>query len=306
MKLKSIFLVAVAIIMASCSSGVPNKSIFKSLSSKEIARGVKVDSTFKDFYDGITEIMFLIPDAAKERYENLTYKNTFEAYCIDNDINKLSKHFKDWDKEWEKTYGKDHEKIDSVLNYWDEYAKQNSPDKFVKVELVDLSKSWSSIHAKFKITALKETLESVKFTFSFSEKTGSKEKVNINCSEYYYRGINPSESGGYSKYIDSDYLKSLSDVSLEGFLQQYDYSIFIKQANTKDRIYGENDNNIPYAIQLYRENTDSSAVYRIKERIINELIDGDYVSKEEFRSDKADEWVHDKYPQEMEFLDEIR
>lgn len=306
MKLKSIFLVAVAIIMASCSSGVPNKSIFKSLSSKEIERGVKVDPSFEEFYDGITEIMFLIPDAPKERYKNLTYKNTFEAYRIRKDINHLSKYFKNWDKEWEDKYERDFEKLDSLLNYWDTYVKQNPPEKFAKVELVGISRGWDSYDANFKITSLCDDLESVFFKFNFSQKNDPKKSASKECSAYFYNSLNSSESGVDSEYISSDKLNSLNEVSLDGFLQQYDYSIEYLGVRCGGHSYGRrSDNNIPSSVKFYWENTDSTRVLLKKEDIIKCEIDENYVSKIQYRKDKAREWLDEKYPQEMEFLDEI-
>ena len=79
----SIFAAVLVIIAASCSS-IPNKSVFESLDTKELAKAIKSDELFERVYEDYSKAASCFNEIEKAKYSDITWRKIYKA--VDSNV----------------------------------------------------------------------------------------------------------------------------------------------------------------------------------------------------------------------------
>lgn len=127
------------IAFASCNT-IPNKPVVTKLTTNELSRAIKADSSFATFYKNIRNKVDKLSDIKRAEYNEVTYKRLFNYIKFFKDTTYWKPKTKKWEQEWENKFGVYSVKADSLIDYWKNYLKENSLNKYVKIELVRIDK----------------------------------------------------------------------------------------------------------------------------------------------------------------------
>ena len=156
-------LIIISTVFIRCNNPL-KKSIFEPLTVEELKKVIDKDTSFRENYKGIRLVRDSIEQDELEEVNwiDLTYQRLQDLNHFAIDTSYFNPRREQFKKEWELKYGGYHLKVDSISNHWKKYKEENSLERFVKIELVNLRKdrySYSSnikdIYLGFRLTPLK-------------------------------------------------------------------------------------------------------------------------------------------------------
>lgn len=278
------------ILLSSCHDNL-NKSILEPLTVEELKSEMKKDSDFISFYEDFQRIREkkLDSDVVQAKYGDLTYRRIWNFMKYYHDPSTFEEIWKEAESRYN-AQNKDYSKsLDSLSHYWKAHAAKYDPNSYVKIEFEAIDREYYSssqvlktVNIGFNITALKGTVEQLKFSYKI------KPKISEGRSSFW------DDDGGScicSSPINSSSVRYWElPYSLMDALQyktasevHRDYDIIIKVSRV--RINGENidaaDYYMPYEISSYLSDP-KDKYYR--DLVIHEHIDESYMSIEEYAS----------------------
>lgn len=152
---------------------------------------------YADYKDGFFEDM-----EHRMKYGELTYRDISDA------VIKLENSIQDVHDEWRQKYGKSHDKMDSIVNYWKEYYKNNNADSYIGVDFVEHVSRVDYIYAM--IYAKKKELKNARILLS--SKVSLDTAVTHKLPELFYENTDFSAeahldaimASGVEYYYDGD------------------------------------------------------------------------------------------------------
>jgi len=294
MKRLSILIFGLAIILASCNK-ISDKPVSEKLSTDELSKAIKSDTSFTSFYENIRKGVDEIDDIKKAKFKDVTYRRLFKYYKFLQDTTYWKPLHEQWEKDWKNDFGIYTTKADSTLNYWKNYLAENSLDKYVKVELAQIDKEYydyigelKEVNLGFRLTPLQGTIEQIRFNYGYKAKiNGDKyfEKHNCISTSPFSSSIIRYWEVGYSDKDD------FAGKSVETFLRDYNLQIEITSIRKNGVNISSDDLNVPEEVSDYLTYGESDDIMRdyYKEKVIKALINNAYMDKWEFISKKADE-----------------
>ena len=302
-----IFAAVLVIIAASCSS-IPNKSVFESLDTKELAKAIKSDELFERVYEDYSKAASCFNEIEKAKYSDITWRKIYKAEKFQNDTAYVNPLFKEWVNEWNDKYGCYDEKVDSVLARWKKYKDDNSLSRFVSVEFAELDKEYYSydyevknVNLGFRLIPKDGTIQQIKFNYRFSAKINPAYGEKHNC-------ISTSPfSSPVVRYWEASYSeeKTLKNLSTSEFKRDYDIKVEITDVRRNGINYSISDLSIPETVTDYWENDLSFMNDYYLEKLIKDQIDSNYKRQYEYTLEKWDEIMKQKYPREYEFMQKV-
>jgi len=115
------------ILLFSCQENPMDKSIIEPLTIEELRVEMDNDSLFEDNYKRIEEVRekVLTDDIKKAKYSDVTYRQVNEFLNWWRDTTNLNQFWRESDMAWEKKYAPLLKRVDSVIEYWEEYRDRN-------------------------------------------------------------------------------------------------------------------------------------------------------------------------------------
>ena len=281
--------------LTSCSS-ISNKSVSEKMSTAELSAAIKSDTAFSAFYENIRKSVDEMSDIKKAKYNDVTYRRLFKYYKFITDSMYWEPLNEKWEKEWATKFTVYISKADSALNYWRNYLEERSLDKYVKIELSQISKEYyeyfggiKEVNLGFRLTPLQGTIEQVQFTYGY--------KPKINGDNKYYEKHNCISISPFSLpttrywevgYSDRD---NFDGKTVETFLRDYNLYVEITSIRKDGVNISVDDISIPKKIsECFENEKDYPELFEFsKQELIRELIYKDFITKREYRSKKKDE-----------------
>lgn len=298
------------LILCSCNN-VPNKSIFEPLSTNELAKIIKSDTSFAEFYQHQQEITLKLNEIDKAKYNDITYRNLYKMYKYVSDSTIMKPLKENWNTEWQSEFGIYTHKIDSVLNYWRNYKNNNSLNRFVRIEFAELYKEYYSysgdvknVNIGFRLTPLQGKIEQIKFNYRYSAKINDFYGDKNNCIS-----TSPFASP-VVRYWEVNYSdeKKLKNSSTSEFNRDYDIKIEITDIRKDDKNYSITDFNIPESVVKVLEEDSIRYPYlynSYKEDIAKDILRPDYKGYYDFKSEKITELLKSKFPREYSYSEYV-
>lgn len=315
MKLKFILLTTISLLLCSCNK-IPKQSIFEAIDTKELASIIKKDTLFIPFYEFIQEETEDFNEIEKARFNDITYRKLYSMVEYTQDTTKLNPLCKKWGNEWEEQFSLYDAKADSVIQYWQNCVKNNSLDRFVKIEFAAIDKDYygyfdevKDVNFAFKLTPLQGKIEQIRFNYRYTAKINDiqyAEKHNCISTSPFSKPIVRYWEVGYS---DEKRLKNLTS---SDFKRDYNIAFEITEIRKDGVNYSVDDLEIPKSIasffdidtlrfpllyQLYKDDA--------KRDIISEEFCIEYQTKSEFIENKVKQLAQKKFPKEVAFMDYI-
>lgn len=298
------------LLLYSCSN-IPNKSIFESLSTEELSKIIKNDTLFIDFYENHRKIAEKLNEIDKAKFNDLTYRDLYKMYSYMNDTTVMNPLNEEWDAEWNAEFGSYNNKVDSVINYWVKYKKDNSLNKFVTVEFAEIDKDYytynydvKNVNLGFKLIPLQGAIEQIKFNYKYSA------KINDFYGDKYHCISTSPFFSPVIRYWEVDYSneKRLKNLSTTEFIRDYNIQIEITSIRKDGVNYSIEDLNIPDVVSLVIDNDSIRYPYlhqSYKQDVIQEILCPDYKSNNKFRQEKLEALLKQKFSEEFAYLEYI-
>lgn len=311
MKKVCILLFVVAFLLDSCNK-IPDKSVSEKLSTKELSKVIKSDTSFTDFYEHIREQVDDMSDIKKATYNDITYRRMFRYYKFLQDTTFWNPLSKQWEEEWDSEYGIYLQKADSVLNYWKKYLDEKSLGKYVKIELADIDKEYYSYAAGlkevslgFRFTPLQGKIEQLNFNYSYVAKINESSKL---YDKNYCISTSPF-SGPTIRYWKVDYSEEdrFERHNVETFLRDYNLYIEITDIRKDGKNISSRDFSVPDEVsQCLDYEKDYPFLFEYsKSDLIKNLIYREYVTEMDYQVKKGDEIREKKDKLCFDFLNEM-
>ena len=290
------------ILIVSCSNPT-NKKIFEELTVDELKTAIEKDTLFEDTYKLIElkKDSVLTSELDKVKWSDLTYKRVhdFVKYTADTTISKpLREKFK---AQWENQYGGIIKQVDSVSEYWKNYAKENSLDQYVTVELVTLDKEYYSyaggirnVNLGFKLTPLKGKIDQMRFGYKIEAKLDEDDTENnyssiLSALDYSWCRMSRPFSKPTTRYWEASYSneKILKSRSVKTLLRDYNIKIIIDEIRINGQNIDKDDLGIPESIERYWEYENREYLSDLYlDDVAEELLNKEYVRDYEFINKK--------------------
>jgi hypothetical protein len=271
---------------------IPNKSIFEELTQEELETAVKSDSLFAKLYEELCEQKDTFSETQKVYFKDLTYRRVYKfiklLYSYAEDTMQRAQLEKEWEEEWENTFGKDLDIVKDTVKYWENH----SLSRFAKVELSNFSYiNPQEAYIHFKITPLMGSLERIEFIFRYDDDFWGEEIQHYIYSDPIHKTI----EGAWR--IDPYLYK---DITASEFLQMYDWSIMITNIRKNGVDYSILTLGIPQEIlAILREWTPEN------EEAVAKLFNPSYMSRDTYIQNKFEEEFRDYDSLCCEFFDYI-
>ncbi len=308
---KLLFLLSFTFVLISCDRQL-NKSVFTPLSVEDLSKTLKNDSTFGDTYKIIREKCDSesLDDIKKAKYYSITYKDicNYISYAKDSDYFKPL--IEEWEKEWSSKYEKYDIKIDSVINYWKKYKKDNALDTYVDIELTKIDKEYYSylndvkeINLGFTLTPLKGKIDQLIFSYNIKLKINDNGESYISVLDKHRCLLSETLSESNVHYWKVDYsdMDKLKGHTLSSFLRNYNIHIKIEEIRIDGINKTEDNLGIPESVKDYLKYES----WLDKGKIAKDLINKDYVTKYEYVKQKKLEKLNKKLRLVNEFVEKI-
>lgn len=307
----SLLILGLTIIFSSCSN-VSNKPVFEKLSTDELSKAIKSDTMFTSFYENIRKSVDEMDDIQKATFNDVTYSRLFEYYKFLLDTTYWKPLSEKWEKEWEKEFGIYSTKADSTINYWKKYLAKNSLDKYVKIELSNISKEYydyigglKEVHLGFRLTPLQGPVQQIRFDY------GYKAKIHGDDEDYEKHRCIDTDPLNSSRidYWEADYSDKdlFAGKNTETFLRDYNVYIEIVEIR-KDGVNISTANSavpkeVTECLEVEKEYPTLFEMY--KDDLTKNLIKKDYIGKREYCNKKAEEIQENEDKLCYDFLKEL-
>ena len=306
------------ILIVSCSNPT-KKKIFEELTVEELKSVIEKDTLFEETYKLIElkKDSVLTSELDKVKWTDLTYKRIYDfvKFTADTTISKpLREKFK---KQWEIQYGGIVKEVDSISKYWKNYAKENSLDQYVKVELITLDKEYytyaggiRNVNLGFKLTPLKGKLDQMRFGYKIEAKldednTETEYSSILSALDYSWCRMSRPFSKPTIRYWEASYSneKILESRSVKTLLRDYNIKIIVDEIRIDGQNIDKDDLGIPKSIERYwkYENREYlSDLYM--DDVAEELLGKEYVRDYELINQKFDSIYNKKDKLSYQFL----
>ena len=171
--MKKVFLclcIVTLIVASVCCTGNPlGKSITEPFALNEIEKLEEQYSGFRSLYDEIDHRIRFCTDGEKAMFLNVTYQ---QCYDYNKTIRERDAQWnEEAEKEWNRKFGNLSERVDSVLESWEEWEKKNCLESKVKMEPAAFIKpEYGSTQIKIKVTSLVGQLDGCRGVFAIDPK----------------------------------------------------------------------------------------------------------------------------------------
>lgn len=296
--------------LSSCNSPL-KKSVIEPLEIKDLKDIIEKDTLFEFTYKAIQEIrdLKLTDDVEKAKWSDMTYDRVHKMVQLYSDTLAQSKYTGKIKSDWNSKFGMYIPKLDSILNYWIKYKKDNSLETYVKVELFDVQtdeRGYASMG--FKITPLKGEIDNLHFNYVFNKKSDEKTKREKNISSINDRFWVVSISDKISKSkifweFDPKNDDIIKNKILEEVLKEYEFKLEVSKININGVRLSIYDQKTPISIDILldmEENDFMREYYR--NDLIKEYLNENFVSYSSFKSSKIDSIAKIIDPKVIEFL----
>ena len=321
---KLILLVFILITILGCNRP-QNRSIFEQLALKDLNSIIEKDTSFQYTYRYIvyTRDSILKTDADRIKWLDLTYSRIHKYNKLAADTSYFKQFKYKFQGDWQKKYSFYLLKVDSVLDYWGKYRKENSLENYVRIELADIKKNYydflgnlESISLGFRLTPLKGTIEQLSFSYKI-ESIMPSEKIEVDSS------ISSVHSGSamswclsttpFSKPIvkywkvNDKYEALLKERDLQFVLKNYNIVTEVEKIKVGAKNISIADLHIPGSIVEFGHLKPDSILPGLKndyhrEEIIKELLYTYYVGESEYVDRKIDSILKRKDPLSHDFM----
>ncbi len=301
----------ILIILVSCDSHL-NQSIFTPLSIDDLSKSIKKDTAFADLYKGIREMCDSkeFGDIEKAKFNDITYKDMFDFYEYVQDTTRFKSIDEKAIAEWKDKYSIYDSKIDSVINYWENYKKSNSLENFVDIELAEIKKEYYSysgsvrrVNLGFRLTPLKGEIDQLIFSYYIKPKINDNDDYDtyISTLDKTRCLLSKPFKDTVTQYWEANFSNEriLKDQTLDSFNRDYNIHIKIEEV----RMDGQNkgDMAIPESVNDYIKSESES----YKTDIAKELLGKDYLPQYSYLNEKRLEAIKSKFPQVYDFLETV-
>ncbi|MFC4632422.1 hypothetical protein ACFO3O_00770 [Dokdonia ponticola] len=311
-------LLVFTIFISSCSSPT-DKKIFEKLTVEDLKTAIENDTLFKSTYQLIEfqKDSVLTTELDKVKWSDLTYSRIHELVEFANDTT-LTKPLKEqFEKEWKSKYGIVAEQIDSVSVYWKKYAKENSLDQYVKVELVSLDKDYysyssgvRSVNLGFKLTPLKGKIEQMRFGYEIQSKLDEDNEKSeysylLSTMDYSWCRMSRPFSKPTTRYWEANYTneKILESRSVKTLLRDYNVNIAVDEIRIDGKNIDRDDLGIPKSIERHWEYENKEYLSDLyMDDVAKEVLGKNYVRNYEYRNEKMDSIYREKDKLAYEFI----
>src|ERR1035437_6581231 len=278
--MKKLYLIIYLIVLAlSSCNNISDKSVSEKLSTDELSKAIKTDTSFSKFYENIRKEVDDMSDIKKAKFNDVTYRKLFKYFKFLTDTIYWKPLSENWDKEWENKFGIYLSKADSTLNYWRKYLKDNSLNKYVNIELAQIDKEYyeyiggiKEVNLGFRLTPLQGTIEQIRFTYGYKPKINGDSKYFekhscISTSPFSSPTVRFWEVG----YSDRD---NFSGKNVETFLRDYNLYIEITSIRKDGVNLSTDDFAVPKKVsECFENEKDYPALFELtKDELIKELI----------------------------------
>ena len=311
MKVKYIIATALlGLCLYSCSN-IPNKSIFEPLTTDELSKVIKKDTSFIEFYEAQRKISEKLNEIDKAKFADLTYRRLFKMYQYIQDTAIMVPIAQEWSAQWETLFGPYYNRADSVITYWTKYKNDNSLNKFINIEFAELNKEYytysydvKKVSLGFRLTALQGPVEQVMFNYKYSAKISDFYGEKHNCI------LTAPFENSILRYWEVEYSdeKRLKNSSTTEFARDYDIEIEITNVRKDGINYSLDDLKIPEPVLKVMKTDSAKYPYlylSYKEDMIKTTLYPSYKSSNEFRLEKFEQLMKDKFPEEYAYVDYI-
>lgn len=289
------YILGLTIIISSCNN-IPNKPVSEKLSMEELSKAIKSDTMFTHFYENIRKSVDEMDDIKKAKFNDVTYSRLFDYYKFLQDTTYWRPLSKKWEKDWEKEYGIYSIKADSTINYWKKYLEENSLNKYVKIELVDISKEYydyvgglKEVNLGFRLTPLQGAVQQIRFDYGYIAKIHGDNKYYDKHSCIKTDPLNSSQINYWEVgYSDRD---KFAGKNIESFLRDYYVYIEVLEIRKDGINMRTEDLAIPEVVTKFLEIEKEYPILidLYKDDIITNLIKNDYIGRWKYRNKKAEE-----------------
>jgi hypothetical protein len=306
------------IFIASCSNPT-DKNIFEKLTVEELKSGIEKDSLFETTYKLIEfqKDSVLTSELDKVKWTDLTYSRIHDLMKFVSDTTITNPLREKFEAKWKSKYNKIAKEIDSISEYWKKYAKENSLEQYVKVELVSIDKEYYSyssgirnVNLGFKLTPLKGKIEQMRFGYEIQPKLDEDDKNSLysdlfSTMNYSWCRMSRPFSKPTTRYWEANYSneKILESRSVKTLLRDYNVNIKIDEIRINGKNIDRDDLGIPKSIKRHWEYEDDRLLSDLyMDDVAQELLGKRFVKDYEFISEKMDSIYRKKDELAYEFL----
>jgi len=304
--------------IASCSNPT-DKNIFDKLTVKELKSEIKKDSLFETTYKLIEfqKDSVLTSELDKVRWTDLTYSRIHDLMKFVSDTtitNPLREKFK---AKWKSKYDKVAKEIDSISEFWKKYAKENSLEQYVKVELVSIDKEYYSyssgirnVNLGFKLSPLKGKIDQMRFGYEIQPKLDEDDKNSLysdlfSTMNYSWCRMSRPFSKPTTRYWEANSTNEniLESRSVKTLLRDYNVNIKIDEIRINGKNIDRDDLGIPKSIERHWEYENDRLLSDLyMDDVAQELLGKRFVKDYEFISEKMDSIYRKEDKLAYEFL----
>lgn len=304
--------------IASCSNPT-DKNIFDKLTVKELKSEIEKDSLFETTYKLIEfqKDSVLTSELDKVKWTDLTYSRVHDLMKFVSDTTKTNPLREKFEAKWKSKYDKVVKEIDSISEYWKKYAKENSLEQYVKVELVSIDKEYYSyssgirnVNLGFKLTPLKGKIEQMRFGYEIQPKLDEDDKNSLysdlfSTMNYSWCRMSRPFSKPTTRYWEANYTneKILESRSVKTLLRDYNVNIKIDEIRINGKNIDRDDLGIPKSIERHWEYENDKLLSDLyMDDVAQELLGKRYIKDYEFIGEKMDSIYRKEDKLAYEFL----
>lgn len=221
--------------------------------------------------------------------------------CFIRDTAYFSKKREKWSENWEKVYGHNLAKVDSVLDYWKKFKVAHPASSYATINIVDITKTYytyvrglKDIYFVFEFEPKVEGVDYIKFNYSYKDvKTGEvRETKGLEYSSPLKDKAKRSYHVGYGE------MSLFEKESFSSIMKKYEFSIEIETVKVNGT---DVKDYIPWSVRkLMYDETDK--YYRDETAC---LADTNHITERDYSRDKYLETIKDKDAKTLEFIEEI-
>lgn len=298
------FLSLIAVVILFSCNNPKKRSIFENLTLDELKSEIEKDSLFETTYK-LVELKrdsLVKNDIDKIKWTDLTYARLHEFVRFVSDSSQNNKYEKDITLKWNNKYKPVLARVDSTIQYWKQFLKENSLEQYVNIELVSIEKEYYTytsgvrqVNLGFKLTPIKGKIDQLIFSYNLEAKINETKQSEYSLLSTDFDRSRCLMSRPFSKpivkywkagYSDEDILKSRS---VESLLRDYNLNLRVEEI----RINGNNINRdslgVPEPIMSYwRYQEYESLKENSIEEIASDLIGLEYTSLASTMNKKID------------------
>ena len=308
------FLGGLLITLTSCNP--LGKSISEELTVEEIKSAVDNDSLFDVAYKMI-EMFKEVNENDKlvlAKHSELTYQQFLDYQRFLNNKEFWDKKKMELENEWTNTHETSFNKGLEYIQDWqkkrDAYEIENDPSKHVKIELSGVETEYytysggvQDVYFYFRLTPLKGRVEQAIWSINPTAKiNGEPDKTTtswiLNQQRYIYSRPFSKRTGGRYE-ADYSHRDLAAGKNSKSFLRDYNLNLEIRKVRVNGKNYEPNAFELPKLVKSYLDevvNPESSMTDYYLEKIIQENIEAEYISKSKFVTSKSDEIKQEMYP----------